>query len=407
MLDSAEKKLLKGLALESKKDESRGRSWCFTSYDTRDYKLWQKLDLIGSGIRYIVFQLEKTPTTGRVHIQGYVEFYDKYRKKGVKKRLRSNGIHLDPRNGPRARARDYCMKEESPWWQTNYPEWMDHGCRIHGTQVVELGTWATRQGFRTDLVLVGDMIKQGASASEIFDAAPREYLKYSQHIKNAINMVRSKKLNYRLPNFSVEVWFGTTGAGKTSGVFKKYGEENVYTPKWNGTKWWFPDYDDQKVLLINEFTGAQDQAGLAKLQNLLDIYQQRLETKGGFTVSNWSTVIITSNVSPEFWWDSYCKYTEEQQESILRRISAIRYFKPRLDIKKKTWASITVHAHSNEVVELVLPQPLLDQNGPEKILLFNKLWDTLGADTRREGESVRAFASKNSPLLPFKKLPDK
>ena len=64
-------------------------------------------------MRYLVYQLERAPTTGILHYQGYVEFKRSTKMGGVKKALGSDTVHLEPRQGTRDQARGYCMKEES------------------------------------------------------------------------------------------------------------------------------------------------------------------------------------------------------------------------------------------------------------------------------------------------------
>ena len=48
------------------------RHWCFTCHDTRYYKVFKKLDLAQTGIRYMVYQLEEGESTLKRHLQGYV-----------------------------------------------------------------------------------------------------------------------------------------------------------------------------------------------------------------------------------------------------------------------------------------------------------------------------------------------
>lgn len=58
---------------------SRARHWCFTEYTTKRFKTWKELDLSQAGIRYFVYQLEQCPTTGRLHLQCYIEFFQAVR----------------------------------------------------------------------------------------------------------------------------------------------------------------------------------------------------------------------------------------------------------------------------------------------------------------------------------------
>lgn len=70
-------------------------------------------------IRYVCWQLERAPDTGRLHLQGYVEFFKPQRLRAAQQALRAPTAHLEKRRGTRDQARDYCRKEESrvqgPW----------------------------------------------------------------------------------------------------------------------------------------------------------------------------------------------------------------------------------------------------------------------------------------------------
>ena len=50
------------------------RSWCFTSFELDENQFPKYPTFIPEEIRYIVYQVEQCPDTGKLHIQGYVEF---------------------------------------------------------------------------------------------------------------------------------------------------------------------------------------------------------------------------------------------------------------------------------------------------------------------------------------------
>lgn len=61
-------------------------------------------------IRYSVCQAERPNGLGqRIHLQGYTEFKKSLRMSEVKKHLGYKQLHLEPRAGSRADARQYCM----------------------------------------------------------------------------------------------------------------------------------------------------------------------------------------------------------------------------------------------------------------------------------------------------------
>lgn len=259
--------------------------------------------------------------------------------KRLKELLGSNSLHAEQRQGSRKEARDYCHKDNSAWFHINYPQWSTHGGRVDGTDVVELGTWDTKQGHRSDLDRVHDMINNDATEEDILDKCPREYFKYHSGIRRARH-VRTLKLAGKYHKVTVQVLYGNSRTGKTRHVMDSHGHENVYKPVWNGQKYWFTDYDGEEVLLLDEFYG---QIRPHQIQQLLDNYHMRLEAKGSNPISRWKHIYITSNVHPEKWWTSYSNIPDEVQQSIINRIDKVIFFPDKaVPTTKKTWDSVTV-----------------------------------------------------------------
>lgn len=81
--------------------------WCFTSYEE------EKPPYRDEWMRYLVFQQETCPDTGRTHWQGYLELLVKKRLSFFKEDAYYATPHFEKRRGTRAEAIAYCKKEES------------------------------------------------------------------------------------------------------------------------------------------------------------------------------------------------------------------------------------------------------------------------------------------------------
>ena len=356
------------------------RCWVITEFDTAKFKEWKSLDVLDLGIRYFVYQLETAPETGRLHIQGYIEFYKQVRLTTVKRRLASSKVHAEQRKGSRNQARDYCLKDDSPWFQANHPDWIEKGSRVQSTQPVELGVWATRQGHRVDPMGVADLIKSGATESQIFEKAPVQYLKFSNGIRRARHLQTMKNVG-KFMNVKVHVVWGATRSKKTSWVKERCGLENIYEPAWNGSKYWFTDYDGQSVLLINEFYG---QAKASYMQNLLDVYSQRLDGKCTNPISNWTDVYITSNCHPREWYNSWANIPNSVVDSFVERFASITHRKTPKHRRRarKTWADVpaleqpeklsweapSITLPTSEATDALLAPPVADPAPPSNPL---------------------------------------
>ncbi len=71
---------------------------------------WSSLEDLPN-LRYLGGQIEKSPRTGNLHIQFYLEFKQSYRLKTILSKMLK--AHLEPRLGSRDDARAYCLKSDS------------------------------------------------------------------------------------------------------------------------------------------------------------------------------------------------------------------------------------------------------------------------------------------------------
>lgn len=324
------------------------RNWCITSFDTRFFKIWPTLT--DSRIRLLSFQLEKTTTTGKVHLQVYLETYSPITLSSVKTILGDSTLHAEQRRGTRLAAYDYTRKEDNDYWYQLYPQWVEHGARIPGTEHKQIGVFSTRQGERTDLLNVIDMVRADKNELQIAETCPREYIKFSTGIKRWLQQ-RAFRRAGKYSHVEVILLKGDPGLGKTRYAKDRHGYENVYTPKWNGTKFWFDGYQDQSVLLINEID--HQNIRLEYFLQLTDNWYLELEQKGSSTVSNWHTIYITTNDPVEMWFNYWEGRTIANQKAFARRIDCIVDFGenhqainlcdiPRKTIEQVTKSSITL-----------------------------------------------------------------
>jgi len=62
-------------------------------------------------LRHAVWQVERAPTTGRLHIQAYAEFRSPVRPHAIQRLL--PGAHVEESKGSYAQNKAYCTKEET------------------------------------------------------------------------------------------------------------------------------------------------------------------------------------------------------------------------------------------------------------------------------------------------------
>lgn len=168
------------------------------------------------GTKYVLYQLELCPSTGRYHYQGYLVLSRSQRFNRVKKMfedlLGTDKIHLEGALGSHEDCEKYCSKSETralgPW-------------RIGDSESVG-------QGKRSDLKSVKELIDGGATMDEIRRSHFASWVRYRQAFSEYMAAERAdrdiKKYqpeHFRVPLLSFEEtksWLvhGVTNTGKTN-----------------------------------------------------------------------------------------------------------------------------------------------------------------------------------------------
>lgn len=238
------------------------------------------LQLEDRRIRSFVYQVERCPSTGRLHLQGYIEFTSPLRVGGVKRILGYDSAHLEGRRGTRAQAIEYARKEDTrvagPW---------ENGVSLDGP---------IRRP--TTLTECTQRIKDGASLSEVVESYPELYVRYRRGIQDLVSIYqRSAIPEWR--QVQVLVYYGASGTGKTrSAISSAAGDYYVLD---QGERVWFDGYNYEKTLIIDDFYGW---IKYGMLLRILDGHPYRAEIKGGHLYGAWTRVIITSNKHPDEWY---------------------------------------------------------------------------------------------------------
>lgn len=269
----------------------RFRGWTLTwnNYTSDDLATVQN----NKNFDYIVGQ-EETGEKGTKHIQFYVYRKNPVSFKYVKQRFPH--CHIEAARGTPADNKRYCSKEETRT-----------GNRF------EIGE-CPQQGTRNDFEEIKELLKEKKDLLSVCEQFPSQYIRYSTGIQKMANLLQKPKMR----NMTVRLLIGPTGTGKTwSAIHSCPALEDVYI-KDPATKWW-DGYENQKVVIIDDFLGTMDYSYLLRL---LDTYPIRVETKGSHTSLSCETLWITSNQLPTAW---YPTLTLQQLAPLFRRLGKMYY----------------------------------------------------------------------------------
>jgi len=275
--------------------------WVFTlfGYDDKKIKWLCEYDKI----RYMRFQKEICPTTGRKHLQGFFSLKTGQSFAALKKNLSPIGSPcLAIMKGTVEDNVAYCSKSE-----TRDPE-----C----TQGYSIGK-LPEKGKRTDLNLIKDEIVAGAKVDEICMERPMLFHQYGRTLRTIEAITQRHK--YRTWMTKCLWLFGKTGTGKSQKAMEGYNPDTHYRWELND-KGWQDSYTGQETVIIDDFRG---EIKYNELLRMIDQYPYNVSRRGQAPAPFLAKlIIITSPLSPE---QIYCRQVEKDDslDQLYRRIDIL------------------------------------------------------------------------------------
>lgn len=231
---------------------------------------------------YLVYQYERCPSTGRIHVQGYVRFHSRKRMNTVKNVFGRQDMHLSTARDSEEINRNYCTKEESRVLAGNE----------HGDYQPEAG----KQGKRSDLARYCDRIRAGEAVRAIArdEDMAATFVRYNQGLTAFATAMQPDVPVAR--DVRVTVLWGPTGVGKTHRVMTQFPTAYRVTPclhPWDG-------YERQETVVFDEFDYSK--WTIQQMNGFLDKWPCELPARYRNRSAAWTRAIICSNSPPESWW---------------------------------------------------------------------------------------------------------
>lgn len=229
--------------------------------------------------------------------------------------------HLDICKGTNEDNRDYVLKEG---------KWKDKEkgtTSVPGTQF-EFGELPIeRQGHRSDLDELYDMVQSGMSVEDIISECP-SFAPRRRVIDELIIDKHKKQFGNVFRNLKVTYMYGATGTGKTSSIAKNYGYENIY--RVNNYKNPFDYYAGQDIIVFEEFHG---QISITDMLCYLDGHPCYLPCRFHDKIACYTQVFFTSNVKLEDLYKTIQNDFPETYNAFLRRLHRVFVYNSSTDIK--------------------------------------------------------------------------
>lgn len=166
----------------------RYTKWMVTSFDLENFKVPDT----DPNFRYMVYQVEKTPTTEQLHIQGYLVLNRQTDFNTVKRLFAPCEVHLDAARGTHEHCISYCTKEE-----TRYADPIEFGTK----PVVN----RAKQGARNDLKEAALKIVSHRSWHDVI-SDPELFHICARHPKWVEQLWSSRPQKAELPAIELRKW---------------------------------------------------------------------------------------------------------------------------------------------------------------------------------------------------------
>lgn len=306
----------------------RSRSFCVTyNADTLPSKdtLRDTLeDLIPETVRYFIAGEECAPTTGRHHLQIYLQFNTQKTVSACKTFLSSVGLsraHVEIARAGHIDNINYCRKED--------------------TDALELGNpigQGTGGGRREQHANLAQRIRD-RDIKTVRDAMLADPIRFSIHASGMTKLIQELATPRRLDDMPTIIWrFGETGTGKSEwcqNQLDSLEDPHLCYTYSSGQDGWFDGYGGQPYVIMQELR-AHDFRPSVLLQ-LFDKYQCRIKIKGGFVDVLAHTFWVTSPVHPRALFPNAFKQNEGKADQLKRRITEIWHHRKDLEPVRVNW----------------------------------------------------------------------
>lgn len=256
------------------------------------------------GISCAYLGAEEKTKDGKLHHHAYIRSTKSQSLKAWKSFIGQDHAHIESLRGPVPKYIDYCNKESS---KTN-------GVEPH-TIFGELPS----QGKRSDIISLRDHYQNaGDFKSAVEDdnlcAVALRHPKACENLRRIYQPKRSTQTE-------LYIYWGDTGTGKSHKAFEEGKELGEVYHKPPG-QWW-DGYSGQPVVIFDDFRGG---CSLDEMLRLCDKYPHQVPIKGGFEQFTSTRIYLTSNLSPDEFWNKEQKGYEASYTALERRITNTTHF---------------------------------------------------------------------------------
>lgn len=292
---------------------------------------------------YMLYQREIAPTTGALHLQGFVSFKKQARRSDIFREFGCRCWCAPVKKMPQAMA--YCKKPET---------------RDPGTEPFEWGEAPKGMGERTDIEAFKADIDTGATDEKLWD----DHASITLRSYRAFPFLRACKPKYPLREDAPRLicLLGPAGSGKTTYLRAKASKYMTLDGFTNPTPYakhlseWWDHYDGYSDVHFEDMSGNYFRAA-NEFTTLVSAARPYLKSHGALDIRmNAKRIWFCSNTMPSEWWPNA---RTVDPGAITRRFHVIGYMavhwmKPRwfvTDEEDTAWAKFRASIYYLQMIE--------------------------------------------------------
>ena len=271
---------------------------------TTDFSRERIIEIISGfkSLRYACGGME-VGEQGTPHWHIYCLFKNAVRHSTMRRAF-NNKSHIETAKGNSLQNKSYILKENDKYkhkMSTAVPD-----------TFFELGTFPDDekgQGYRTDLSLLVDMVRENASISSIM-ATNGSYVRYIGQIEKLRSALDKENAHKSIRDLNVVYIFGGKANDRLIYIFDKYGIDNVFRCT-NYIKNTFDGYGAEPIICFDNFKDN------LPLQDMLSLYLSPMPLQLPIRYNNraaaYTTAVISSRNAPE---DLYLDSNSDERQEL-------------------------------------------------------------------------------------------
>lgn len=255
-------------------------------------------------IRTIYVGAEEETKDGRKHHHAYIRSSTTLSLKAWKSFIGQDHCHIETVRGPVSKYIEYCDKIRT---------------KTSGVEPHTVWGEVPSQGKRSDILALRDHYATGGDLKAAVEnddlcAVALRHPQACEKLRRIYQTVRSEMTE-------LYIYYGETGTGKSHRAYEEGKELGEVYHKPTGP--WWDGYRGQPVVIFDDFRG---ECPLAEMLRLCDKYPHQVPLKGGFEQFISRRIYLTSNLSPEEFWNSEQKGYDASYSAFRRRITNATHF---------------------------------------------------------------------------------